>query len=384
MERLFVGEWLDLGATQYAPEGWTPALHKIAAKGPAGLRGQLKTLCPRKPGVYAMFDASGELIYVGKAKDLRTRLQCYFRTKRDRRAGRIVRTVKAIAWEVWPSEFGALHRELELIRRYRPHWNVQGQPLRRRLTFLCLGRRPAPYVYLTAKPGKSALGIFGPVPANKNASLAARRLNDLFQLRDCPEKQTMIFPDQGTLFPVAVPAGCLRLEFGACTGPCTGTCTRERYRGQVQAAMKFLQGKDLRALEALQAEMLTAATAMNFERAAILRDKLQALEWLAKKLSQLREARERMSFVYPVIGWDHRPWWYVIHAGRVLGVVDPANIEGTRTKLAEVYEGKSWTALLDTFEHVDSRLLVGMWFRKRAGEREIGLDVAAALAALIV
>ena len=91
-----------------------------------------RELCPRRPGVYGMLDPDGKLIYVGKAKSLRVRLLSYFRPKsRDRKAGRILGSTRSIVWECLPSEFAALLRELELIRRWRPRFNVQGQPHRR-------------------------------------------------------------------------------------------------------------------------------------------------------------------------------------------------------------------------------------------------------------
>jgi excinuclease UvrABC nuclease subunit len=92
-----------------------------------------------------MLDQDEQLIYVGKAKNLRTRLHSYFRKKgRPAKASKIVAQAKSFVWEIMPSEYAGLLRELELIRRWRPRWNVQGQPLRRRLTFVCLGRAPSP------------------------------------------------------------------------------------------------------------------------------------------------------------------------------------------------------------------------------------------------
>src|SRR5262249_59495239 len=100
-----------------------------------------------------MLDANDTLIYVGKAKELRARLLSYFRGRsRDPKAGRILEPTQTVVWEHAASEFAALLRELELIRRWRPRFNVQGQPHRRARTFICLGRRPAPYAFLLRRP----------------------------------------------------------------------------------------------------------------------------------------------------------------------------------------------------------------------------------------
>src|SRR5262249_39842118 len=272
---------------------------------------------PRRPGVYGMVDAHGELIYVGKAKSLRARLLGYFRpSSRDPKAGRIVARTASLLWEYCPSEFAALHRELELIRRCRPRFNVQGQPQGRRRPYVCLGREPAPYAFLSARPPARLLAQFGPVPAGEQVRQAVRRLNDWFQLRDCSQSQQMVFPDQTELFPVVRSAGCLRFEIGTCLGPCAGACARSSYRERVQAAHAFLAGTEKPPLEILEREMIAAAAAQAFERAAALRDKREALRWLADQLERLRTARQHYSFIYPVPG-DHGPdRWYLIHGGR--------------------------------------------------------------------
>jgi excinuclease ABC subunit C len=289
----------------------------VHRRGP-GLRARVRQDCPRRPGVYGMVDARGELIYVGKAKSLRARLMSYFRPRsRDPKAGRILAATRSIAWEVQPSEFAALLRELELIRRWRPRFNVVGQPGRRRRTFVCLGRRPAPYAFATRRPPSGVLACFGPVPAGRRARDAMRRLNDLFQLRDCPQAQEMIFADQGELFPIVRAAGCIRHEIGTCLGPCAAACSRAAYADRVRAAHAFLSGRDVAPLHLLKQEMEAASVALAFERAAALRDKLETLHWLHVHLARLRVARERYSFVYPVAGEDGEDRWYLIHRGRV-------------------------------------------------------------------
>src|SRR5207302_1043858 len=130
-----------------------PVAVAIHGRRPSRLREQVRTACPRLPGVYGMVDRRGELIYVGKAKDLRARLLSYFRpNSREPKAGHILHETRLLAWEVGPSEFAALLRELELIPRWHPRCNVQGQPRRARRVYVCLGRRPAPYAFLASRP----------------------------------------------------------------------------------------------------------------------------------------------------------------------------------------------------------------------------------------
>ncbi len=328
---LFTPGWFgDFGPLGIGPAEDMPVCHQVHAKRSGELRTQVRLRCPRKPGIYGMVDTHGELIYVGKAKCLRGRLLSYFRTKsRDKKAARIIKHTATLAWEPCPSEFAALLRELELIRRWRPRSNVQGQPLRFQKAFVCLGRAPAPYLFLTRRPPATAIATFGPIPAGRRALAAVCRLNDLFQLRDCPQAQEMVFPDQRELFAVERAPGCLRFEIGTCLGPCTGTCARKDYTAKARSARNFLAGADMGPLTWLQTAMTAAAGAQQFERAAVLRDKLETLSWLTTRLERLRHARAKMSFIYPVACGGGQPLWYLIHAGRT---VPRSHFRGTRPR----------------------------------------------------
>jgi excinuclease ABC subunit C len=320
-----------------------------------------------------MLSRKGDLLYVGKAKLLRARLLSYFRTKsRDAKAGRIVAQTTSIVWEYTPSEFAALLRELELIRRWRPRWNVQGQPGRRRPTYVCLGRQPAPYAFLARQPPAAAL-TFGPIPGGRRALEAIRCLNDSFRLRDCSQAQEMVFAEQAELFPIARTAGCLRYEINTCLGPCLGACMRSQYMERVRAARSFLTGSDLSLLDALEHKMAEASTALAFERAAALRDKWQELRWLKERLEHMRSATARSSCVYPVDGYGGANLWYLIQGGRVIASMPVP--KATKEKEAALPwiahrfgENKTGTATVPPGE-LDSVLLVAAWFRRHPQEQ---------------
>ncbi len=379
---LFPETTLDFGPSAFVPEGERAPLHQVAGRKAAQLRSEVRRLCPRKPGVYAMVDGQGEVLYIGKAKNLRARLLSYFRPRsRGPRGGRILRHTSSIAWEVNPSEFAALLRELELIRRWRPRGNVQGQPLRRRLAFVCLGGSPAPYVYLSRRPWVKVLARFGPVPAGPRAAEAVRRVNDVWQLRDCPAPQEMVFTDDAELFPGPRTAGCLRHEIGACLGPCAAACARTEYTRRVQAVRAFLEGTDGAMLTALEQDMTAAAAVQAFERAAVLRDRLEALRWLWDKLAHLLLVLEKYSFINPIRGTNGRMWWYLIHRGRTVTVFpEPQTADQRRSaakKLREVYWQEART--LDSHEHLDGMLVVTSWFRRHPCEKRKTLAPAEAL-----
>ena len=384
MEKLFTGPtFAGFGPNSLNPFAGLSALYQVRARGASGLRLRVRQECPRRPGVYGMVNVHGELFYVGKAKCLRSRLLSYFRSRsRDPKAGRIVEHTRVLAWEPAPSEFAALLRELELIRRWRPRYNVQGQPRRRRLTFVCLGRRPAPYAFLTSRPTAGALACFGPIPASLLAREAVRRVNDWFGLRDCPQHQEMIFADQGELFPVVRAAACLRHEIGTCLGPCAGACTQAAYAERVRAARTFLAGTDRTPLEVLERDMTAAALAQEFERAVVLRDKLAALRWLDDRLERLRQAREQHTFVYPVRGHAGQDLWYLIHRGRVAATTllphDAASKQKAADTLEAIYGNPNLGIGALTADNLDAVLLVAAWFRKHPEERSRILQPAEA------
>jgi excinuclease ABC subunit C len=222
------------------------------------------------------------------------------------------------------------------------------------------------------------LACFGPVPAGGRAREAVRRINDWFQLRDCPQAQPMIFADQGELFPIVRAAGCIRHEIGTCLGPCAAACSRATYAERVRAAQAFLAGAEPEPLRTLERDMAAASTSLAFERAAALRDKLDALHWLHTHLERLRLARERFSFVYPVHGEDGRGLWYLIHHGHVAAVIpEPTTEDGRQsaaTAIAEIYRQEHAWSGPETGEHIDQVLLVTGWFRKYPEERARVLD----------
>ena len=331
-----------------------------------------------------MVDPRGALIYVGKAKCLRTRLLSYFRSgARDDKAGRIIEHTRAIVWEHSPSEFAALLRELELIRRWTPAYNVQGVPGYRRPTYICMGRKPAPYLYMSRQPPADVVAIYGPLSGSRRIGDAVRRLNDLFRLRDCEQSQKMHFADQGELFPVLRPAGCLRFEIGTCTGPCVAGVTRNSYGRQTRAARAFLDGADYSVLRSLEKDMAAAAASKAYERAAALRDKLDLVRWLVEKLSWLQRARREHTFVYPLAGHDDRELWYLIHRGRVRTVVaaptDVASRRAARTAIERTFGSEPREADALPADQVDSVLLIAGWFRKNHQERKRLLTPADAL-----
>ncbi|MSR53473.1 MAG: ethanolamine utilization protein [Gemmataceae bacterium] len=374
MATLFpVKTFAGFGPTVVRPADFFVDLGRIKSRKEAKLHAGVRRIAPKSPGVYGMLGRYGELIYIGKAKSLRCRLMSYFRESRDPKAGRILKHTGTLVWETVPDEFAALVRELELIRRHRPRFNVLGQPGHHRYCYVCLGRAPASYAYVSRSLSGKDLVVYGPLTSAAQAGDAVRRLNDWYRLRDCPQTIEMHFADPKELFPQERVPGCLRFEIGTCTGPCIGKCTRASYGSQVRSAKKFLDGADNRPLDDLKKQMERAANAMEYERAADLRDRLAHLDWLAERLNWLRHARAENTFVYPLKGPDERTVWYLIHRGRVRGACYLPTCASTSRKavklLDDVYEELAPSVTPHQVDHV---LLVSAWFRKYP-EQKAGL-----------
>ena len=365
--------------------GTPPEGQQVEADTVLRLRKGVKAVCPQRPGVYGMVDTHGEVIYIGKAKRLRTRLLSYFRANDEQdKTRRILRRTAVIVWEYVPTEFGALLRELALIRRWRPRYNVAGQPSNTKRMFVCIGRAPAPYVFLTAEPARSCQSYFGPVLMGQRTRLAVRLINDHYRLRDCTQQQKMHFADQGQLFPSVLAAGCLRYEIGTCLGPCAAACTKQDYAAQVRQVREFLRRGDPKYTESLLAQMQQAASAFDFEQAAQVRDKLKSLEWLRQELDRLEQSQRELTLIYPAQTLGEPEVWYLIRKGKVIAArprpTDAAARETLREEIATVFapaltksHGTPSPADLD---HI---WLVSSWFRRHGQERAKGLAPEEAL-----
>lgn len=370
--RLFADDFDGFGPSRFRPADEVPVVHELRGKRPSKLKRAVKKHAPKMPGVYGMLDNRDRLIYVGKTKSLRSRLLSYFReNSRDPKAGRIIQQTKRLVWEQTGDEFAALLRELELIQRLRPKFNVLGVPGLQRHHYVCIGKSPAPYVYVSTAPTGKEIGIYGPFVRRNQSEDAVRRLNHWFKLRDCPQTVPMNFAEQGELFDPDRAAKCLRFELGTCSGPCVGGCSRKDYSVAVRAVKAFLDGRNRSVLKTIHEQMQTASATLEFEKAMSLRDKLQSIQWLDDRLSLLRQARNQSSFVYPLRGNDDRERWYLIHRGEVQAVVfPPSATTGTSIPklLATAFTEHTAPAVLSDAA-VDSVLLVSGWFRKYAAER---------------
>ena len=193
------------------------------------LRRRVANFAEDRPGVYWMRNGAGRVIYVGKAKALRTRLLSYFRAQYpEDKAARILNATTDVQWKCVSSEFAALLEELREIQRHRPVFNVQMNRTRRAYLLKVTGGA-APKIVVSTRPGAQDVLHYGPLTSGGRAREAVKALADLLGLRDCALSMTIKFSEQGDLFQAPQQAACMRYELGTCTGPCAGLVSEGDY-----------------------------------------------------------------------------------------------------------------------------------------------------------
>jgi excinuclease ABC subunit C len=272
--------------------------------GPEGLKSLVAAL-PRRPGVYRMYGAEGELLYVGKARALKDRVRSYFSpSKVEPKVHALVQQIANIEVTVTNSETEALLLEYNLIKQHRPRFNVV---LRDDKSFPYVHLRedheyPRLMFYRGARnePGR----FFGPFPNAGAVKETLQQLQKLFHIRNCRDT---FFANRSR--------PCLQHQIGRCSAPCVGLITREAYAQDMASAVKVLEGRSSEVNAELQARMEQAAAQLNFERAAEIRDQLAALKRIQSQQIVTAEG-ERDVDVFAIIG---EPGEYAISAMLVRG-----------------------------------------------------------------
>ena len=336
----------------------------------AVMRSTVKETAADRPGVYRMLSGDGEILYVGKSKQVRTRLLSYFRCAYPEEKGaRILRSAESIEWDYTPSEFAALLQELRLIKRFRPRYNVAMKRDGRNYSFIKLTKGVAPKLLVVRGPtGDDADIYYGPFVGAMRVGEALRELNDALMLRDCRTDMKMFYSDQTELFQLARTPGCIRHEIAKCLGPCVGGCSAAQYDEKVALARAFLDGSDDGPINMLRTQMEHLSTELEFERAAVYRDKLERLENLRAQFGRLRFAVENLSFVYTVPGHEGEDKVYLIRRGVVRAELSKPKSSKDRRTMKQLVDDifsqpQSASSQVPTHE-IDELLLLSSWFRR--------------------
>ena len=227
---------------------------------------------PKTPGIYKFFDKTGKLIYVGKAKRLKNRVSSYFNKKKyeNGKTRILVSKIQNIEYTVVESEQDALFLENNLIKEFKPRYNVQ---LKDDKTFpwICIKKESFPRIFSTRTIRKDGSEYFGPYASVKRMKALLDLVNQIYPLRSCNFDLTKENIESGK-FKV-----CLEYHIGNCKGPCIDYNQREEYEEQIEQIKGIIKGKTSTVIRNLKLLMKKLSEDLDFERAQHVKDKIDLL-----------------------------------------------------------------------------------------------------------
>ncbi|MFL5659621.1 MAG: exonuclease domain-containing protein [Ktedonobacteraceae bacterium] len=307
---------------------------KSAAPRPTGsllLNPAWKREFPNKPGVYLMKDASGQVIYVGKAKCLKDRLASYYSHPLGytRKMDGLLQNVKEIETIVLGSELEALLVESQLIKQLQPTYNVQLRNYDLYPFIKIDVQHPFARVYSTKEVAPDGARYFGPFRSRHIVDLTIELIQKVFPVRTCTR----------SLPPQAKPSEpCLRLHLDRCPGPCRGGVDPLEYARVIEQVCAFLGGEREDLLDRLRRQMLEAAQQLNFERAAWLRDTIRSADevLIGQRLITGAVEANNLFIVYPSAKEDHNELFLIRHGRLVEQRCIPHELEPMQTAVHEL------------------------------------------------
>jgi excinuclease ABC subunit C len=283
---------------------------------------------PTTPGVYLMKDAQGVVIYIGKAKNLRSRAASYFlkAAAEEHRTAELVKHIADIDFISTDSEVDALLMEARLVKDTQPRFNSDLKDDKSFPYLQIRVREEFPRVEFTRKPRSRGVRLYGPFTSARSLRMAVQVLQRIFQFRTCSldiksseERWRWFRP-------------CILHNIRQCTAPCNFRVTREEYRKQIRSLRLVLEGKKERLIREMEKEMIAAAEAMLFEKAARIRDEMNALRKLEMRGENDPDLQPHVFHINPrkglrglrkVLGLPNVP--------RVIEGVDIAHFQGADT-----------------------------------------------------
>lgn len=240
------------------------------------IAGILKSL-PESPGVYQYFNKEGTIIYVGKAKNLKRRVNSYFNKEHESfKTNALVRNIADLKYVVVKSEQDAFLLENNLIKQYQPHYNILLKD-GKSYPSICISREPYPRIFKTRQIVRSAGDYYGPYSFGNTVDLVLEIIHQLYPLRTCHQHFTREQVESGKL------KVCLKYHLKTCCGICEQHIADDVYKSYVEKARKIIQGDAVEIQEELMQEMQRLAANLEFEKAYVLKEKYQLLEKFRSK-----------------------------------------------------------------------------------------------------
>ena len=237
---------------------------------------QILPILPEKPGVYQYFDKEGTIIYVGKAKNLKRRVNSYFNKEQEGKVRAMIAHIDHMEYIVVNTEADALLLENNLIKRLQPHYNILLKDSKT-YPWLCLSNEPFPRIFPTRRPVQDGSTYFGPYPMVRTLHTLLELIHEIYPLRSCAHRL-----DAQTIASGKVRL-CLEYQMKRCAGPCQGLQTEQEYAEQISEIKTLLRGHIKPILQSLTRQMHEAAERLEFRKAQALKEKIALLQHYQSK-----------------------------------------------------------------------------------------------------
>ncbi len=338
---------------------------------------KLDTL-PERPGVYIYRAADRKVIYVGKAVVLRNRVRSYFHVsaRHEPRTRRLVVEIADLEWIVTDTELEALILENELIKRYRPRFNVRLKDDKTYPYIKLHWQEDFPKVSIVRRMERDGGRYFGPFTSGFAVRQTLDALRRVFPYLDCTREITGRDPKP-----------CLYYHIKRCAGPCIGAVDRAGYRQIIAGLADFLEGNTDEALAQLTGRMQAAAEQLQFERAALLRDQIRAAGQIVERqkvVSSQQEDEDLVAFAQDARTGEACVQVFFIRRGKLIGresfvlegVSEDANGELIAAFVKQFYDEAAFippSILLP--KDLDERAIIEQWLRGKRGGEKVTLSV---------
>ena len=268
-------------------------------------------MLPDSPGCYLMKDASGEIIYVGKAVNLKNRVRSYFRdTAHTPKVAAMIAHIDDFDVLLCETNLEALILECNLIKLHKPYYNILLKDDKHYPYLKVDMRQPFPRLELCRKMEKDGAKYFGPYIGANAVRQVIEAVRDVFPIRSCKQ----VLPPKNPKRP------CMNYDIGRCLAPCAGKCTEETYREMMEGVLSFLGGDYDSVLKKLKKDMEEAAAALRFEKAAAIRDKIRDVQGLMERQIALRTDRSEQDLIaLAQDGLDAMIQILYVRGGRMVG-----------------------------------------------------------------
>lgn len=305
----------------------------------------LLSVMPGKAGVYQYFDNSGNLIYVGKAKNLKKRVSSYFKSKNYGKTKILVSKIADIEYIVVDCESDALLLENNLIKKHQPRYNIM---LKDDKTFpwICIKNESFPRVFSTRKIIYDGSDYFGPYTTGGMVKTLLELLKNLYPLRTCSYRLTQENIKKGKI------KVCLEYHLGNCKGPCEGLQSEEKYEKLINQVKHILKGNIQEVIEYLKKLMDGYSTGLKYEEADIIKEKIKTLEKYQNR-STIVSLRIKDVDVFSII--DDKKRAYVNYLKVIKGAVIQSHTVEIKKKLEETKEEILPIVLIDIRKRFSSK-----------------------------